>query len=100
MEYPALDSSCGGTQKRGSRRPSLRRGILGGGDPSILAVKHLYDRALKPAMEPTLSIRVAFVLRRQRGSSTHQGEFMGRGILLWLLGVPISVILLLALLWH
>jgi len=25
---------------------------------------------------------------------------MGRGILLWLLGVPIPVILLLALLWH
>lgn len=25
---------------------------------------------------------------------------MGRGILLWLLGVPIPVILLLALVWH
>jgi hypothetical protein len=25
---------------------------------------------------------------------------MGRGILLWLLGVPIPVIILLALLWH
>jgi len=25
---------------------------------------------------------------------------MGRGILLWLLGVPIPVILLLALIWH
>jgi len=25
---------------------------------------------------------------------------MGRGILLWLLGVPIPIILLLALLWH
>jgi hypothetical protein len=27
-------------------------------------------------------------------------ENMGRGILLWLLGVPIPVIILLALLWH
>jgi hypothetical protein len=25
---------------------------------------------------------------------------MGRGILLWLLGVPIPIILLLALIWH
>jgi hypothetical protein len=25
---------------------------------------------------------------------------MGRGILLWLLGVPIPIIILLALLWH
>ena len=35
---------------------------------------------------------------------THQngerGEVMGRGILLWLLGVPIPVIILLALIWH
>jgi hypothetical protein len=30
-----------------------------------------------------------------------QGEkVMGRGILLWLLGVPIPVIIILALLWH
>jgi hypothetical protein len=27
-------------------------------------------------------------------------EKMGRGILLWLLGVPIPIIILLALLWH
>jgi hypothetical protein len=30
----------------------------------------------------------------------YQEEIMGRGILLWLLGVPIPVIILLALLWH
>jgi len=29
-----------------------------------------------------------------------KGEKMGRGILLWLLGVPIPVIILLALFWH
>jgi len=27
-------------------------------------------------------------------------EIMGRGILLWLLGVPIPIIILLALVWH
>jgi hypothetical protein len=27
-------------------------------------------------------------------------EIMGRGILLWLLGVPIPIIILLALIWH
>jgi hypothetical protein len=27
-------------------------------------------------------------------------ETMGRGILLWLLGVPIPIIILLALVWH
>jgi len=27
-------------------------------------------------------------------------HFMGRGILLWLLGVPIPIIILLALFWH
>ena len=27
-------------------------------------------------------------------------EKMGRGILLWLLGVPIPIIILLALIWH
>jgi hypothetical protein len=27
-------------------------------------------------------------------------ENMGRGILLWLLGVPIPIIILLALIWH
>ena len=29
-----------------------------------------------------------------------EGNDMGRGILLWLLGVPIPVIILLALIWH
>lgn len=30
----------------------------------------------------------------------HGGTKMGRGILLWLLGVPIPIIILLALFWH
>jgi cytochrome c-type biogenesis protein CcmH/NrfF len=30
----------------------------------------------------------------------YQEVIMGRGILLWLLGVPIPVIILLALIWH
>jgi hypothetical protein len=28
------------------------------------------------------------------------GTFMGRAVLLWLLGVPIPIIILLALFWH
>jgi hypothetical protein len=32
--------------------------------------------------------------------SLWEDQDMGRGILLWLLGVPIPIIILLALLWH
>jgi hypothetical protein len=38
--------------------------------------------------------------RRHNSSIRREGETMGRGILLWLLGVPIPVIILLALIWH
>ena len=39
--------------------------------------------------------------RRRRNSSIRlEGDIMGRGILLWLLGVPIPVIILLALIWR
>jgi hypothetical protein len=31
---------------------------------------------------------------------SNKGEIMGRGILLWLLGVPIPIIILLALIWR
>jgi hypothetical protein len=37
----------------------------------------------------------AFSLREQ-----YKEHIMGRGILLWLLGVPIPIIILLALFWH
>ena len=33
-------------------------------------------------------------------SHTREDCIMGRGILLWLLGVPIPIIILLALIWH
>jgi hypothetical protein len=35
-----------------------------------------------------------------QATSSNGGNIMGRGILLWLLGVPIPIILLLALIWH
>jgi hypothetical protein len=35
------------------------------------------------------------VLARKKSEET-----MGRGILLWLLGVPIPIIIILALIWH
>jgi hypothetical protein len=38
----------------------------------------------------------------QDAPKLHQLEetIMGRGILLWLLGIPIPIIILLALIWH
>jgi hypothetical protein len=38
--------------------------------------------------------------RRHNSSIRLEGDIMGRGILLWLLGVPIPVIILLALIWR
>jgi hypothetical protein len=35
-----------------------------------------------------------------RCCNSKKGEIMGRGILLWLLGVPIPIIILLALIWR
>jgi hypothetical protein len=32
--------------------------------------------------------------------TNHMEDAMGRSILLWLLGVPIPIIILIALLWH
>jgi len=33
-------------------------------------------------------------------TANQQEDIMGRGILLWLLGIPIPIIILLALIWH
>jgi hypothetical protein len=41
--------------------------------------------------------RLGVGLKRRREL---EETIMGRGILLWLLGVPIPIIILLALLWH
>jgi len=40
------------------------------------------------------------VRRRHNSPIRLEGDIMGRGILLWLMGVPIPVIILLALIWH
>jgi hypothetical protein len=37
---------------------------------------------------------------RRYGPNHIRRKIMGRGILLWLLGVPIPIIILLALFWH
>lgn len=37
---------------------------------------------------------------RNRSKITLEEAIMGRGILLWLLGVPIPIIIILALIWH
>jgi hypothetical protein len=38
--------------------------------------------------------------RRPARKSSQEETNMGRGILLWLIGVPIPIIILLALIWH
>jgi hypothetical protein len=53
--------------------------------------------------ELNYEIRVLFsIADRWRSSPTTRRVIMGfgRGVLLWLLGVPIPIILLLALFWH
>jgi hypothetical protein len=63
-----------------------------------------------PAMEtpvPRWNPKQASALSfRQKGFVGNEGSIMratmgfGRGVLLWLLGIPIPIILLLALFWH
>jgi len=47
-------------------------------------------------------VKFATFLRtiRLRHDRTKQEVFMGRGILLWLIGIPIPIIILLALVWR
>jgi hypothetical protein len=49
---------------------------------------------------PLWNTRRYGVRRRHNSPIRLEGDIMGRGILLWLLGVPIPVIILLALIWH
>jgi len=62
----------------------------------------LHNRAPVPAQPPHFSIEC----QPRSGSGTGPGPakteetLMGRALLLWLLGVPIPIIILLALLWH
>jgi hypothetical protein len=40
-------------------------------------------------------------MRRYRGSATEEDDMgFGKGALLWLIGVPLPIILLLAVFWH
>jgi hypothetical protein len=45
-------------------------------------------------------IAAAILCRSPHRYCNEGGNVMGRGILLWLLGVPIPIIILLALFWH
>jgi hypothetical protein len=60
-----------------------------------------------PAREPdyyfdVLEERLRHFPRSQPASSLREERIMGmgRGILLWLLGVPLPIVILLALFWH
>ncbi|RVT95780.1 hypothetical protein EOD42_16450 [Rhodovarius crocodyli] len=60
-------------------------------------VAHLFiamQRHYRITGHATVGAAPVFNLRQSRRKP------MGRGILLWLLGVPIPIILLLALIWH
>jgi hypothetical protein len=58
-------------------------------------------RSTAPRPEPLPSRGVAQQAGQQFATSMAiKGETMGRGILLWLLGVPIPIIILLALIWR
>jgi len=52
---------------------------------------------LRDNASPELSLRSSVICLYERG---RQIMDFGRGALLWLLGVPLPIILLLALFWH
>jgi hypothetical protein len=47
-----------------------------------------------------LSTTIAFYARLHRCNELEVDMGFGRGVLLWLIGVPIPIILLIALFWH
>jgi hypothetical protein len=49
--------------------------------------------------EASRSITIVVLLPQRCGQQLEEMK-MGRGILLWLIGVPIPIIILLALIWH
>jgi hypothetical protein len=49
---------------------------------------------------PTATIADEATLARDEGVNTEAPMGMGRGILLWLLGIPLPIIILLALFWR
>jgi hypothetical protein len=57
-------------------------------------------KPLWSSYQGTLDRPLSLTLRAERRGQTFGGTKMGRGILLWLLGVPIPIIILLALIWH
>jgi hypothetical protein len=60
---------------------------------------------LTNSVESERAQQIAAADALEAGANRPSGPFwkeqdMGRGILLWLLGVPIPIIIILALLWH
>ena len=53
-----------------------------------------------PIAESTMSTGGREILPLSLSSELLEETTMGRGILLWLLGVPIPIIIILALIWH
>jgi hypothetical protein len=61
-------------------------------------LNYSFHTVLEPEHSPLYIVKHSFIELTRRYSE--KGKVMGRGILLWLLGVPIPVIILLALIWH
>ena len=86
-----LPRLAGQTHRRHSWRPGSLRAP---GRQNRTFLQHPMSGALNLGFIG-FHFRVSKVAREQQGEVT-----MGRGILLWLLGVPIPIIILLALFWH
>ena len=53
-----------------------------------------------PGLEPGLSADAGAWSRFDARKTQTKVALMGRGILLWLLGIPLPIIILLAIFWH
>ena len=71
------------------------------GPPSVVACFAELQTGTKPlAKRSNLRHTLTSSVVCKLAETNQEDSSMGRGILLWLLGVPIPVIIILALLWH
>ena len=65
-----------------------------------LRAKRLMRTSTHPALDGTFLERIAFYAHLHCCNELEVDMGFGRGVLLWLIGVPIPIILLIALFWH
>jgi hypothetical protein len=59
----------------------------------------LIDLAAR-SLEPGWNNGQSYLLNLRTGSTKEETMGFGRGLLLWLIGIPLPIIILLALFWH